>query len=609
MCGLLGSVDLPFDDTVLDLIRHRGPDAAGLCRSRVADHDVILGHRRLSIVDLSEAGAQPMRTPCGQFTLVFNGEIYNHRELRERLRDVSFRGHSDTETILHYIARFGINSVSRFNGIFAIAILDEVSRKVYLARDPFGVKPLYYTQRGNHVAFASEMKPVLALTKDAISSTNLAELLRLRYLPSPDTLFEGIRKVRPGHIVTIDLDGPVLSCDETPYVGPLPANSRLSYRDALERYRELFEVAVERQLMSDVEVGVLLSGGVDSALVAACAREHSAAGMKAFTIGFSEEDDADETADAAETARLLGLEHHYERIGIEDFFDSLRRCIGIVEEPLATTSIIPMFHLSRLAAAHVKVVLSGQGADEALGGYGRYQGELLYPLLPSPLLRLAARWAPRFGIRQEKLLRGLKVLSVKDDVSRMLGAYSVFDSDEIKRLTGIDETKSRERVQYVYDLLGCRNRRESVARAMSVDLRMNLSDDLLLYTDKITMHHSMECRVPILDLELVRFVESLPAHFRVQLGKGKRIHKDYALEKLPKAIVNRKKKGFLSPTKKWFKMNDRIRQILLEPGSRFSSWFNPHAVEKVLKEHNSGINRERHIFLLLATYYWMETFA
>jgi asparagine synthase (glutamine-hydrolysing) len=602
-------VDLPFDNAVLDLIRHRGPDAAGLCRSRVAGHDVILGHRRLSIVDLSEAGAQPMRTPCGRFTLVFNGEIYNHQELRERLRDVSFRGHSDTETILHYIARFGIKSVSDFNGIFALAILDEIAKKVHLARDPFGVKPLYYSQRGNRVAFASEIKPLLALTKDTISSTNLAELLRLRYLPSPDTLFERIRKIRPGHFVTIELDRPEPSCDETPYIAPLPANSRLSYRDALERYRQLFEGAVNRQLMSDVEVAVLLSGGVDSALVAACAQERSPAGMKAFTIGFNEDDHADEIADAAETARLLGLDHHYERIGIGDFFEGLRHCTVIVEEPLATTSIIPMFHLSRLAAAHVKVALSGQGADEALGGYGRYQGELLYPLLPSSLLRLAARWAPKLGVRREKLLRGLKVLSVKDDVSRMLGAYSVFDPGEIKQLTGIDEAKSRERVQYVYDLLGCRNRRESVARAMSVDLRMNLSDDLLLYTDKITMHHSIECRVPILDLDLVRFVESLPAHFRVQLGKGKRIHKDYALGKLPKAVVTRKKKGFLSPTRKWFRMNDRIRQILLEPGSRFSSWFDHHAVERVLKEHNSGINRERHIFLLLATYYWMETFA
>jgi asparagine synthase (glutamine-hydrolysing) len=201
------------------------------------------------------------------------------------------------------------------------------------------------------------------------------------------------------------------------------------------------------------------------------------------------------------------------------------------------------------------------------------------------------------------------VLSVKDDVSRMLSAYSVFDPDEIKQLTGIEEVKSLERTRYVYDLLGCASRRERVARAMSVDLRMNLSDDLLLYTDKITMHHSIECRVPILDLELVRFVESLPARFRVRLGRGKRIHKDYAMRRLPSQVVNRRKKGFLSPTRKWFKMNDRIRQILLDPGSRFSSWFDHHAVEKVLADHDKGLNRERHIFLLLATCYWMEAFA
>lgn len=606
MCGLLGSIDLPFDHAVLDLLRHRGPDASGLWHGRVAGRDVTLGHRRLSIVDLSEAGAQPMRTPCGRYTLVFNGEVYNHRQLRERLRDVTFHGHSDTETILHYIARFGIQSVADFNGIFALAVLDASANKIHLARDPFGVKPLYYAQRSDRVVFASEIRPLLALTQDTLSTANLAELLRLRYLPAPDTLFEGIRKVRPGHVITMGLDRPQLSCDEAPFVKPLPEASRLSYREALGRYRQLFEAAVKRQLMADVEIGVLLSGGVDSALVAAYAQEHSAPGMKAFTIGFSAEEDADEIADAAETARLLGLDHHYQRIGMEDFLQGMRGCIAMVEEPLATTSVIPMFYLSRLAAAQVKVVLSGQGADELLGGYHRYQGELLHPLLPAPLLRAAAHWAPKLGVRREKLLRGLQMLSVKDDVARMLGAYSVFDPGEIRQLTGIDESKAYQRVRYSYDLLQCQGRNTGVERAMAVDLRMNLADDLLLYTDKITMHHALECRVPILDLELVRFVESLPARFRVRLGQGKRIHKDCALAKLPPAVVARKKKGFQSPTQKWFRMNDRIRQILLDPGSRFSSWFDLHAVEKVLQAHDGGGNRERHIFLLLAVYFWMQ---
>lgn len=550
-----------------------------------------------------------METASQQHVIVFNGEIYNHSILRGGMREVPFSGHSDTETILHAIARRGIGAVRDFNGIFALAFLDRGQEKLYLARDPFGVKPLYYCQSGDTLVFSSEIKPVQALVRDEISPENLAELLRLRFSPSPDTLFKNIRKVRPGHVLEVDLKGPRLTMREYPFAAVPQPGSSLSFEAAVSRYGELFEQAVERQLMSDVEVGVLLSGGVDSALVAAFAQKRSGRPLKAFTVGFLDQDDSDEVADAAETAAYLGMDHHVTRIGFDDFLNTVKNCVGIVEEPVATTSVIPMFYLSELVSGHLKVVLSGQGADEYLGGYGRYQGEIYARLLPSFIVKCLQPLVSAAGVKNAQLLRGVNTLRNTDDQKRFLEAYSVFAPDEIKRLIGFDDLRSESRISYLYEVLGCSRMTEAVERMMSLDMRLNLADDLLLYTDKITMHHSIECRVPMLDLNLVRFVESLPYHYRVRLRRGKIIHKAFAQKALPASIIHRKKKGFQSPTRHWFSKDNVVRDILLDRSSRFSAYFDNAEVTRVLDEHAKGFNRDRHIFLLLSLYYWMERYA
>ena len=612
MCGILGSINLPFDEQVLDLIRHRGPDDSSLDKFAVGPNRVTLGHRRLSIVDLSPAGHQPMWTPSGKQAIIFNGEIYNHLDLRGKISQEQFRGHSDTETILQYMARLGIRTVREFNGIFALGFVDVQNGKLFLARDPFGIKPLYYWADSGRFVFASEIRPIRKLVDDSVDPLNLAELLRLRYLPSPDTLFRNIRKVRPGHIVEVNLRDPQLRMREYPFLEPGSAEStdRKTRAEAVEKYGVLLEQAVNRQLMSDVEVGVFLSGGIDSALVARFGQEHAPYRMKAFTVGFSEQHETDEIKDASETAAVVGLDHHTVRIGFEDFVETIPRITAIVEEPLATTSVVPMFHLSALASQHVKVVLSGQGADEALGGYGRYQAELLRRFVPDlavPPLRAAARLT---GARNDTLLRGLESIGEPDDVRRFLRVYSVFNPGEIEGLIGYKENRAVERIRYFFDLLRCSTRRRSAERMMSLDLRLNLADDLLLYTDKITMHHSIECRVPLLDLDLVRFIESLPGRYRLGLGRGKVVHKEFARRVLPDSIINRKKKGFLSPTKTWFRrQQDPIRSLLLDRSSRFSSYFDRRGVNRVLDEHSNGFNRERQIFLLLGVYYWMAEFA
>jgi len=607
MCGILGSVNRPFGEATLSLIRHRGPDDSAISQISIARKVVTLGHRRLSIVDLSAAGRQPMWTACGKHAIVFNGEVYNHLDLRDQMCPGRYRGHSDTETILNFVARYGIQSVSQFNGIFSFGFLDGEQEKLFLARDAFGVKPLYYWLERDTFLFSSELRPLLDLSDDTIDPGHLAELLQLRYLPSPDTLFKNIRKVRPGHVVEVDLRAPQLSLREYPYVGPVAREVAIQNRaEALEQYGVLVEKAIQRQLMSDVEIGLLLSGGIDSALIAGIAQRHSRYTMKAFTVGYSGNEDTDEIAQASETARIIGLEHHVVRIGLPEFVDFLPRISSVIEEPLATSSVIPMYRLSEMASDHVKVVLSGQGADEAMGGYRRYQTELLRAFAPSwalPCLRAGARL---MNMRNETIRRGLGAIGETEDVRRFEAIYTVFNRTQTARLVGQQESAAAERIRYFYDLLGCVRQRHSAQRLMSIDLRMNLADDLLLYTDKITMHHSIECRVPFLDLELVRFAESLPLSCRLGILQGKLLHKRFAKTMLPSSIVQRKKNGFNSPTGSWFRSSMNVfRETLLNPRSHLANYFDLAEVKKVLDEHATGLNRERHIFLLLSIHHWM----
>ena len=600
MCGILGTVNINIDYSTLNLIKRRGPDDSGLETFSTHGHQVALGHRRLSIVDLSPAGHQPMTTEDGRYTIVFNGEIYNHTEIRSQLKQSVFRGHSDTETILYALSEMGIEAARSFNGIFGFCLFDHITGKLYLARDPFGVKPVYYFITEKKFCFSSEIRPVNALINDTVSLDNLATLLRLRYLPAPLTIYKNIKKLKPRHFIEISLEKERISYQEIPYFNNYKKQRNLSYSQALEEYDEFFNAAIKRQLMADVEIGIMLSGGVDSALVAAQAQAFSAKPLKAFTVGFTENALEDEITDAAETAELLGMNHHVVRITDEDFFSTLEKCVRIVEEPLATTSLIPMYFLSKLAASHVKVVLTGQGADEPLGGYRRYQSELLSPYVPNFLARITGKCFKLSGVKRQTLLRGASSLGEPDDILRFLLAYEVFSIPEIKRLIGTKETKSVNACRYFYDLLKCDKKRNSAERMMMLDARMNLADDLLLYTDKITMWHSLECRVPVLDLDLIRFIESLPLRFKAKLLQRKIIHKQYAQNMLPSHIVHRKKKAFQSPTKKWFGNGSMLREKLLDSTSQFSTFFDLKAVESVIDQHQSGYNKERNIFLLLA---------
>lgn len=603
MCGILGSINFDFDELVLDTIKHRGPDYGEIQRYEFNDNTICFGHRRLSILDLSPSGNQPMTTSDNQLSIIFNGEIYNHLDLKKHIKNVDFIGHSDTETIINYIAQNGIDSVSDFNGIFALGLFDRSKGKIYLVRDPFGVKPLYYYSSGKQLLFSSEIRPIKKMIETNLEEANLAELLKLRYNPAPDTLYSNIFKLKPGHILEFDLKSYTVSISS--YVKTVSINTNTSFNRALDQYGALFEKAIQRQLMADVEIGTLLSGGVDSALVTYFAQKNSNYVVKTYTVGFEGDNAVNELEYARETASILGTNHHQITITEEDFRNGLEKISQIVEEPLGTTSIIPMYYLNQEVAKKLKVVLTGQGADEPLGGYDRYKGEIYRNYVPNFLFDLAKPFSN--SLKNEQLSRSLNSLGETDIIKRFEKVYALFSDAEIQRLLHYPDTKSYQRIGYFYDLLDCKSKK-SVEAMMSLDMRMNLADDLLIYTDKVSMNFGLETRVPLLDTELVAFIESLPYSFKIKNGVGKYIHKEFAKTVLPDRIVNRKKLGFQSPTNRWFQetMGANYYAELKNSDSIFFDFFDKQEVLRTFKIHQSGINKEKQIFLLISLFYWFK---
>ncbi|SFJ46859.1 asparagine synthase (glutamine-hydrolyzing) [Myroides guanonis] len=607
MCGILGSINLKINQVSLDTIFHRGPDSGAIEEFNIQGNKVYFGHRRLAIVDLTETGHQPMFTSDSKFAIIFNGEIYNHLELREKLPSIDFRGTSDTETILYYLAAFGIEAVIDFNGVFSIGFLDIEREKLYLIRDPFGVKPLYYGVEHNTLVFSSEIRPIHHLYGDlSLDKGNIAELLKLRYNPAPDTIYKEIKKLKPGHILECDITSSINKIEISSYIKRVNISRDYSFNKAVTKYGELFESAVKRQLMSDVEIGSLLSGGIDSALVTYFAQKHLSSKIKTYTVGFEDIGFANELSDAQITADFLKTDHRSICISSQNFKSVFEETCKIVEEPIGTTSILPMYYLNEAVSKELKVVLTGQGADEPLGGYTRYQGEMMankYPAFLFDLMKPIAKLS-----KKERWIRASQSLSIANPVSRWENIYALFTDKEIMSLMNIKDVQSKERIQYFYDLLDCKNKK-GVEGMMAVDMRMNLADDLLMYTDKVSMNFTIETRVPMLDIELIKFLESLPVDYKIQNGQTKRIHKAFAEEILPKEIINRPKKGFLSPTEKWFRedLGDYYVDLLNNNNkSGYFDVFDKNAVLNVFKEHKAGYNREKQIFTLLSLYYLIK---
>lgn len=609
MCGVAGLLQRSggsWDaDGVLAQIAHRGPDAQGAEHLPCGDVDVWLGHTRLSILDLSEAGAQPMASRDGRWWIAFNGEVYNHQDVRAGLPG-PFRGHSDTESIVESLSTRGVAAtLPMLNGMYAFAALDRQARRLYLARDPFGIKPLYYHHSTHRLAFASEIGALRAMgVEAALDADALQTFLTLRYTPSPQTLLQGVSRLAPGHLLTYDLD----THDVTVRCFARPQAERFegSLDDAVAAYEDALRGAVSRQLLSDVPVGLLLSGGIDSALIAAMARDAGRV-LTGFTVGFGQGHDECEIDDAAHTARVLGMPHRYVTVDPDKLWGALPDIVASVEEPLGTTSVMPMWYLVQAAREEVTVVLTGQGSDEPWGGYRRYQQELLRSLAPWPLWRSLKR-LPTSQRLPDPIRRGLRSLPVRNTARRFVETYTLFDEAERHRLTGSSSSgAARQRVQQWLDWQQAGDR-PIAEQQLRIDARMNLSDDLLLYGDKISMAVALEARVPMLDIALMDFVESLPLSYKVGLRRTKIVHKAMAERYLPAEIVHRKKKGFQVPFGDWCRgsWRDRVAEVLLTPGAPHLDHLDRSAIEGIWSAHARGADRGRSLFSLLMFALWCQ---
>jgi len=608
MCGVAGLLShggASWDrDAVLARIAHRGPDAQGAEHIRCKGADVLLGHARLSILDLSEAGAQPMISRDGRWWIIFNGEVYNHMALRQGV-DVRFRGHSDTESIVESLSHRGIDAtLPMLNGMYAFAALDRRAGKLHLARDPFGIKPLYLHDSGDRLCFASEIGALRAMGVEArLDQDALQTFLTLRYTPSPQTLLRGVQRLAPGHLLTYDIVKKTrsLSC----FSEPQSARFEGSREDAIQAYEGALRAAVERQLLSDVPVGLLLSGGIDSALIAAMSKEVGTT-LTGFTVGFGNDHDECEISDAAHTAQVLGIPHRSVTVTPESMWDALPEIVSSVEEPLGTTSILPMWALVKRAREEVTVVLTGQGSDEPWGGYRRYQQELIRDLAPGAVWRGLGK-LPRPGRLPEALRRGLRSIPTRDTAERFVQTYTLFDAAERERLTGSgSDGIALERVRHwlAWQAGGSLPNAEQQLR---IDARLNLSDDLLIYGDKISMAVALEARVPMLDIELMRLIESFPIELKVGLRRTKIVHKAMAERYLPSSIVHRKKKGFQVPFGDWCRgiWRDRVGETLLSPGAPHLDHLDVAGVRQIWDAHQRG-DRSREVFSLLVFAIWCQ---
>ncbi len=616
MCGISGvfhrngggqpisSIDPDVLESMAASMPHRGPDDS------VTDifGDTGFAFRRLSIVDL-EGGRQPIVNEDHDIWVEGNGEIYNHAEIRAELerRGHRFRSHSDIETILHGYEEWDLGILDRLNGIFGFAIWDSRRRRVVLARDHLGVKPLYWFDDGQRLLWGSEMRTILSdpTVPRELDVDSLRVFLHFGFMPAPHTLVKGIQKLRPGHLLVADADGVAV---ERYWNEPPVTRTAISDADAIEQYGELFTSAVERQMMSDVPVGCLLSGGVDSAMVLAAATRTSDSPLKTFTIGFGSDFEYDEAEAAAETAALFGAEHHPITLDFDDFDGIFRETIDYLEEPVLSQSTFAYQRLTGVVSEHVKVVLTGQGADEPLAGYDRYLGErygrygrwLFGSTVANSVGEAIGNRVPALA----QFRRATSALGLSDPSARFAAIHQVFSPSEVASLGSPELTSSSIRAEDLIDYWRAPvSHLDELNQLLYVDTRLSLPDDLLFYGDKLSMSNSVEARVPILDRHLLDYIETLPSSLKLRGRTGKFVHKQAAHSLLPASVINRKKFGFATPVDKWFAsdLGDAFERTVLGRDSFTSGYLDRGSMRRVLTEHRSGYrNHRRQLTALLS---------
>ncbi|HXH07675.1 MAG TPA: asparagine synthase (glutamine-hydrolyzing) [Vicinamibacterales bacterium] len=625
MCGIAGIIasarldpgDPARVERMRDVLAHRGPDDQGL----YVDGQAALGHRRLSIVDLA-AGHQPLANENGTVWVTYNGEIYNHADVRLELeaRGHRYRTRCDTETIVHAYEEWGDDCVQRFRGMFAFALWDGVRRRALLARDRLGVKPLYWTLEGERLLFGSEIKAILAsgLIRREIDRRALAELLAARYTSGDDTLFAGIRKLMPGHLLVYEGGRVTIRRWWDVPVGD-PAADPIAPSAVVPRFRSLLEHAVRLRLMSDVPLGVFLSGGLDSSVIAALMARQIDRPLETFSVAF-EERAFSELAYSRAVARAIGARPHEVVVGAADFFRVLPRLVWHEDEPMAHPSSVPLYFVSRLAGGHVKVVLTGEGADELLAGYGRYPrtlinwrvGGLYARAVPAPLRRGIAGLVSRLPARAGRIA-GRSFLARPCTPEAM--AFDAFAAVPLAQLARL----CPDLAPHGASVYGAARRffdapaanASLLDRLLYADLKTYLVE-LLMKQDQMSMAASIESRVPFLDHALVEFAARLPAAWKLRGLTTKRVLREAARDLLPRAVLERPKMGFPVPFAAWVRgpWHGLVRDVLLDTRARQRGITDPAAVAALLDRHRRGApGGAEAIWMLLNLELWCRIFV
>ncbi len=628
MCGICG-IALPkklnrrVDEAQLkrmrDTLVHRGPDDAG----SFIDGGIGLGHRRLSIVDLG-GGHQPMTNEDGQVQIVFNGEIYNHRDHRPMLesRGHRYRTSSDTETIIHLYEEFGIEAVQYLRGMFAFAIWDGGKQRLVIARDRLGVKPVYYAlSQDGELFFASEIKALIEAraVKPELNYDVLSDFAANRYTSGDETLFRGVRRLPPGH--TLVWQGGKVEIARFWDVSFAKHESPLSDRQYIEQFDQLFRESVRLRLMADVPLGMFLSGGIDSTAIAGVMSKLVSDPIKTFSVAFAERE-ANELEFARMAARAFKTEHHEIVVSPKEFFDALPAMVYQEDEPIAHPSSIPLYFVSKLAADHVKVVLTGEGSDELLAGYDKYRktiynlalGRAYNSVIPSPLRGLVKQvienGSGALTVRQ-KLARTF--LCVPSDIESIyFDNFSVFSRQRQQSLFTA-ETRARIAESNPYRtslaLMGEADAVTMLDQLLAADMKTYLHE-LLMKQDQMSMAASIESRVPFLDHKLVEFAARLPERMKLRGLTTKYILRQAMAGKIPAEILTRKKMGFPVPVGAWLRGDFRplLDEYVLGARAMERGIFEPDFVRNMVARHEAGENHAERLWMLMNFEIWQRRF-
>lgn len=626
MCGICGkylfdreaSVPGRLIKNMADTIRHRGPDDEGLYLSG----QIGLGFRRLSIIDLG-GGHQPMSNEDGTVWIVFNGEIYNYQPLREELvgKGHIFRTKSDTEVIVHLYEEYGPDCVQRLRGMFAFAIWNAADRSLFLARDRVGIKPLYYFVNEKFLSFGSELKAILAdpdVSRE-IAPENVDRFLTYFYMPGDRTLFRNIYKLEPGHVLLIK-DGHFIARRYWDLDFSDPPLGR-SIRDVEEELIALLDETVQLHMISDVPVGFLLSGGFDSTAMLSLAAQRTDRPVSTFTIGFRADGVVDERPFARLAAQRFGSKHYEQSISPEDFAGFLPQYVWHMEEPVCEPPAIALYFVSKLARDHVKVLISGEGGDEAFAGYENYRNlfwfeqvkALLGPIknpIGKGMLSLGKKWESRalkkYGYRMQVPFEEYYLSRTSSPFEFFPRERSKLYSEWMSQQVNVEKSISATR-HYLRRATG----QDVLSKMLYTDTNTWLPDKLLVKADKMTMANSIELRVPLLDHKVLEFAAKLPRDYKVRRLTMKYIAKRALRNHVPEEILTRRKAGFPVPYRAWLRNSLRgwVSDILLDSKAVTRGYFQKRTIEELIRANSNGADYGGELFSLVVLELWHRTFA